>query len=95
MTAKIPISSGVVDSAPRGAKKSVWDRSPVLMVEDSIEMAEPIKKKLGRPTKVDVVKEKAMKASAEIRALVASKPSSKDISEWIKKRLAELNADMV
>jgi len=92
-----PIAPKVAESEPRKTgKPSVFDsiRSPTLMHEEPVSMDEEPKKGKGRPRKVDIAKEKSMKASASIKALVASEPSTKDISEWIKNRLAELNADV-
>jgi hypothetical protein len=60
----------------------------------SEDVVEVVKGKTGRPVKADVVKDKARKASMAVRMLVASKPSAKDVSEWIKSRLAELSADL-
>lgn len=90
----MPIAENVGVSEPRGGgKKSIWcSPSPTLShTEAVIETEETPSKKRGRPTKVDIAKERSLKASAEIRALVESKPSDKDVSAWIKQRLAQLN----
>ena len=52
------------------------------------------KKARGRPRKVDEAKERAMKASAAIKHLIALEPTAKQVSEWIKNRLTELNAEV-
>jgi hypothetical protein len=82
---------------PKIGKRSIYDsmRSPILSHEEEpISTDEPAKKGKGRPRKVDIAKEKAKHASESIKALVAKEPSSKDITEWIKNRLDELNADL-
>jgi hypothetical protein len=92
-----PIAPKVAESEPKKiGKPSIFDaiRSPTLSHEEPVNMDEEPKKGKGRPRKADIAKEKSMKASASIKALIASEPSSKDISEWIKNRLAELNADL-
>lgn len=83
--------------APIGSRPSIWKA----MAENTIHYEEepigfdipdkPVKK--GKPTKEDKKRERASKASEAVRALVASKPTIKEIREWVNARITELNKD--
>jgi len=49
------------------------------------------KKKPGRPSKADKLKERKAAASAAVAALIESNPSKKDVLEYLRARAAELS----
>ena len=96
-----PIKADVVKSAPPNPDKkpSAYSAMTAPARTLSIDTEAPEigdeKKARGRPRKADEAKERAMKASAAVKHLVELKPTAKQVSEWIKNRLTELNADVI
>ena len=54
--------------------------------------AEPEKKKGGRPTKADKLKEARQHASEAIAELVENKPTKKDVYRYFESRMEELRS---
>lgn len=91
-----PLDNRPTPPSHNSGKPSIWNKvteNKIEYIPDpmSEEPVKVVKNKGGRPTKVDVAKEKAIRASIAIRHLVASKPSVKEIKEFIEARLEELS----
>ena len=80
-------------AAPTGVLPSIHAKNTVIYSSVHPTSTEPPKKKTGRPSKAEKMKERKLKASEAIRDLVSDDPSKEDVRKYLENRIAELNED--
>ena len=76
-----------------GVLPSIHAKNTVIYSAVHPTTTEPPKKKTGRPSKADKMKERRLRASEAIRDLVSDDPTKEDVRKYFERRIAELNED--
>jgi len=80
-------------AVPSGVLPSIHAKNSVIYSAVHPTTTEPPKKKTGRPSKADKMKERKLKASEAIRDLVSDDPTKEDVRKYLERRIEELNED--